>query len=380
MSQESENDANSSVIENENLTKAVDEKRSKLAFALSRAQAEITPPVKNRKVDFTDKNGRRVKYSYADLADVIEAMRLPLTKNELTVFHQLEIRLTYGLSTTLMHSSGESISTWYPLPDPGNVKPQEFGSSLTYARRYSISSLIGIASEEDDDGANAEPPEKPGSGSKPPQKKDPPKPSPAAQKKPGTVTELKNHAPKPPTRAQIKRMYAIAGQNAWPSESVRVYCVKKVGRTPGNLSQDQYQKLCEYLEGAPYDDVMADQIRVMVAGLNDKEKDLLEHKNDSLDFIEAEEFRDEMEGAEPPIGWSSSDGEAYPPPPEEIPQHPAYLDQLYQVVAYRKIPSADMKKYIKLCTGTEKLSKDLTEDECALVIKHINTVRPSNKK
>jgi hypothetical protein len=133
---------------------------AKLAEALSKAQYEFKPPKKNKHVDFTDKNGRRVKYSYADLADIIEAIREPFGKNGLAVFHQLAYDGNfYGLKTSLVHLSGEFIDTWYPLPDPtaNAVRPQEFGSSLTYARRYSLSSLVGIASDEDDDGQLAEP-------------------------------------------------------------------------------------------------------------------------------------------------------------------------------------------------------------------------------
>lgn len=140
------------------------EGRAKLAEALSKAQAEIKPPVKNRHVDFQPKSGGRVKYSYADLADVIEAVRVPLSKNGLAIVHQLEYSKSgYGLKTVLMHSSGEFVDTWYPLPDPSKqeIRAQEFGSALTYARRYSLSSIVGIASEEDDDGANAAPTQPP---------------------------------------------------------------------------------------------------------------------------------------------------------------------------------------------------------------------------
>lgn len=130
-----------------------------IASALAKAQAEIKPPIKNRTVDFTHQ-GKRTKYSYADLADVIEAIKLPLSKNQLSVIHQLGYQEDhYGLTTTLMHASGESLDTWYPLPDPGKqqIRAQEFGSALTYARRYSLSSLVGIASEDDDDGQSAAP-------------------------------------------------------------------------------------------------------------------------------------------------------------------------------------------------------------------------------
>ncbi len=135
----------------------------KLTEALAKAQAEIKPPIKNRHVNFTH-NGKTTKYSYADLADVIEAVRLPLSKNGLAVAHQLEYSPAgYGLKTSLLHISGERLTTWYPLPDPmkQQIRAQEFGSALTYARRYSISSIVGIASEEDDDGQGAAPTDPP---------------------------------------------------------------------------------------------------------------------------------------------------------------------------------------------------------------------------
>ena len=151
---------------------------SKLAEALSKAQAKIKAPPKNRTVDYKDKNGRRIFYKYADLADVIECVREPLSENGLCIVHMLVLEGdVYGLKTSLLHSSGEKIDSWYPLPHPVKqaIRAQDFGSALTYARRYSLSSLVGIASEEDDDGASA------------PEVTPPPQPKP----------EIKNHAPQP---------------------------------------------------------------------------------------------------------------------------------------------------------------------------------------
>lgn len=123
-----------------------------LAAALAKAQSKIVPPKKTRVVDFTF-NGKRTNYKYADLADVLECIKIPLSENGLALFHQIgKSPEGFGMSTTLVHTSGESISTWYPLEDPSKGRPQEFGAVLTYARRYSISALVGVASEEDTDG------------------------------------------------------------------------------------------------------------------------------------------------------------------------------------------------------------------------------------
>jgi len=135
-----------------------------LSAALSQAQHEIKPPPKNKKVDFTDKSGRRVHYNYADLADLLEALKEPFFKAGLSQYQS--IRNTERgliLQTVIAHSSGQLIYSEYPLPDPKSVRPQDFGSLLTYARRYSLSSLSGVTSEDDDDGSLAQgiEPEKP---------------------------------------------------------------------------------------------------------------------------------------------------------------------------------------------------------------------------
>lgn len=177
----------------------------KLAEALAKAQAEITPPKKKCKVDFVNTKGQRVKYNYADLADVLEAIRQPLSKNGLSVVHQMSGNdKGFGLKTKLMHASGQFLDTWYPLPDPehSEIKPQEFGSALTYARRYSVSSLVGIASDEDDDGQNAavRPPPNQNKGASAPSRKPPDSPPPATSKPntTGSATPAKNHAPAMP--------------------------------------------------------------------------------------------------------------------------------------------------------------------------------------
>lgn len=130
----------------------------KISEALAKAQAAIPTPKKTREVDFTYQNVR-THYFYADLSDIVDCARKPLSDNGLSYTHLLEYdaRGKYGMRTIMFHSSGESISSWHPLPDPAlGAKPQAFGSALTYARRYSLSAILGIASDEDDDGAAAQ--------------------------------------------------------------------------------------------------------------------------------------------------------------------------------------------------------------------------------
>lgn len=129
---------------------------NELSAALSKAQAEFPAIPKSRIVDFIPKDGRRVKYNYADLSDVIEAIKGPLAKNGLSHSEQLVmIENRVVLFTRLLHSSGQWILSTYPVTL--GSKPQESGSAITYARRYTLSSLLGIQAEEDNDGESAPP-------------------------------------------------------------------------------------------------------------------------------------------------------------------------------------------------------------------------------
>ncbi len=125
-----------------------------LAAALVKAQAAMKPASMN-------KVNPHFKSKYADLASVIESVRKPLTDNGLSFTQSIkfwgeangEASGVY-LVTRLLHTSGQWISSDYPLPM--NATPQQMGSALTYARRYSLSAITGTAADEDDDGDKAE--------------------------------------------------------------------------------------------------------------------------------------------------------------------------------------------------------------------------------
>ena len=120
------------------------EQTAELAAALAKAQSVMGSAIKNA-------INPHFKNRYADLAAVFEALRKPLADNSLAVTQTTEMRDgAFLLVTKLRHATGQWISSEYPLPL--NAKPQELGSALTYARRYSLSAMVGIAADEDDDG------------------------------------------------------------------------------------------------------------------------------------------------------------------------------------------------------------------------------------
>jgi hypothetical protein len=110
---------------------------------------------KDFKVLAKNKVNPHFKNKYADLAAVYEAVDAALAKNGLTVMQPLCFDEKYGhvIKTELLHVSGERKESVYPLP--GGVKSQELASAITYGRRYSLSSLLGIAADDDDDGEAA---------------------------------------------------------------------------------------------------------------------------------------------------------------------------------------------------------------------------------
>jgi hypothetical protein len=118
---------------------------SDLATALCSAQAEMGGAVK-------DSNNPFFKSNYADLTSVIKVIKEPFAKHGLS-FVQLPVTSVggngIGVSTMLMHDSGQWIKSEYLLP-MDKVTPQGAGSAITYARRYALQALAGIPSVDDD--------------------------------------------------------------------------------------------------------------------------------------------------------------------------------------------------------------------------------------
>jgi hypothetical protein len=94
---------------------------------------------------------------YADLTSVWDACRDALHEVGLFVSQQTEIKEDGKiiLHTKVINEHGESISSPIPVICANMSDPQKFGSALTYARRYGLSSLLGIVTDDDDDGNSA---------------------------------------------------------------------------------------------------------------------------------------------------------------------------------------------------------------------------------
>lgn len=118
-----------------------------LAAALAIAQGEITGALKDSENPF-------FKSKYADLASVWDACRTSLSKNQLAVI-QVPSTGDNGaavVTTTLAHKSGQWMRGSIALM-PVKSDPQGMGSAYTYARRYALAAMVGVAQVDDD--ANA---------------------------------------------------------------------------------------------------------------------------------------------------------------------------------------------------------------------------------
>lgn len=92
------------------------------------------------------------KSKYATLDSFIETINKPLEESGLS-YSQFPDGVN-GLTTILMHSSGEWIESRYDMT-PAKNDPQGLGSAITYMRRYALGAVLGLATEEDDDANTA---------------------------------------------------------------------------------------------------------------------------------------------------------------------------------------------------------------------------------
>ncbi len=197
----------------------------KLAAALAKAQGEMRPAKKNRENPY-------FKSSYADLEATIEATREPFSNNGLSFVHVPIIgpdgRVV--LRGMLLHSSGQYLTGQYPIT-PVKNDPQGLGSAISYARRYSLQAMAGIATE-DDDGNEA-------SG----------KSGAADSQGDGSDSTVKLVS-----EAQVNRLWAIAKKQGWSHDDVMGALASAKPKPVTDLMKMDwlvYREFIKYLEENP---------------------------------------------------------------------------------------------------------------------------------
>src|SRR4030081_2303171 len=126
-----------------------------IASALAKAQSELTNPEKSLvatiRSPFPRESDRT--FRYASLSSGLDIVRKALGKHEIATVQTTAIDKDSGLiqlTTVLAHSSGEWVSSDWPVcPVSETAAPHRMGAALTYARRYALFTLVGIAGEDD---------------------------------------------------------------------------------------------------------------------------------------------------------------------------------------------------------------------------------------
>jgi ERF superfamily protein len=138
-----------------------------LAAALAKAQAELTNPEKTQiaTVELGESGAAGRSFRYAPLSSGLEIVRKTLGQHAIAVIQTTAIDSatdTVNLTTVLAHSSGEWISSDWPVCSVADrTTPHRMGAALTYARRYALFTLVGIAGEDDVDAPDLDTPAPP---------------------------------------------------------------------------------------------------------------------------------------------------------------------------------------------------------------------------
>src|ERR1700751_118516 len=126
-----------------------------IAAALAKAQAQLVNPEKSLVGTIrSDKpNAGELSFRYAPLSSGLDIVRKTLSQHEIATVQTTSIDETAGLvrlNTVLAHASGEWIASDWPVcAISETATPHRMGAALTYARRYALFTLVGIAREDD---------------------------------------------------------------------------------------------------------------------------------------------------------------------------------------------------------------------------------------
>jgi hypothetical protein len=126
-----------------------------LASALARAQAAFKPITRDKTVKVRTKAGGEYSFSYAPLEAILRAVTPALAKEGLALTQSIIVHEGAEYLETTLHLGAESISNRVKVL-VGDTGPQAYGSALTYARRYSITLLLCVCADDDDDANAAE--------------------------------------------------------------------------------------------------------------------------------------------------------------------------------------------------------------------------------
>lgn len=196
------------------------DKIDELAAALAAFQSEVKNPANVATNPF-------LKNKYAPLSEVLNALRPIAAKHGLSIVQEPVVSDGNVIITTyIFHSSGQfMISSPIIIPMGGKGTAQEIGAAITYGRRYAISALLCVSSEDDDDANSI-----------------------STQSTPQQLQRQPNgNKPDVISEAQRKRMFAIANGNETLLKSILANYGYEHSK---DVSRDDYDKICNEVAAA----------------------------------------------------------------------------------------------------------------------------------
>jgi hypothetical protein len=206
-----------------------------LAAALAKAQGEMSSAAK-------DKTNPHFKSKYADLAASWDACRSALSKNGLAVVQRVsDHKDGVSVRTRLLHASGEWMESTLVVPIAQRTA-QAIGSSATYARRYALQAMVGVAAD-DDDGNEATAAAPKDEGRKEAPRQQAARRTNEAREKLGVIAAAP--IPKPDNWQRIVELGALYGKT---EAQMRSFCQPHfAGKRPGDLTEEDVQNIQQAL-------------------------------------------------------------------------------------------------------------------------------------
>jgi hypothetical protein len=183
-----------------------------LAAALAKAQGELVNPEKSLTATIRSegRGGSDQTFRYASLSSGLDIVRKTLGQHEIATVQTTAIDQAAGvvnLTTVLAHSSGEWIASDWPVCAVADTAtPRRMGAALTYARRYALFTLVGIAGEDDLDAPDIASPQQQS-------------PEPERPKGNGTLNGGQLHAPYPAAGRSAAKVRSVPGEPTLSAEA-----------------------------------------------------------------------------------------------------------------------------------------------------------------
>lgn len=221
-----------------------------LALALAQAQGEMQNPPKNKEVEVRMKAGGTYKFNYTELNVLIDAIRKPFANHKIAHITQVNYDLNLKcpiVTVSLIHESGQWISSAVPVPSTGDMKADQ--GNITYVRRNLLGSLVGIAGEGDAE-------DEPSDGA---EYRSIPKPSESPQTviKPKLVPEATKPKNDAIAEAQARReaiLHAVT-KSRWTKEQASKFMIDHFGtNSMSEINDDQAAKIIEQIINNPQKD------------------------------------------------------------------------------------------------------------------------------